>query len=208
MPSLRDESRTWLPSPGFAHTCMILAGIAVLQALAAVIAREPRLQSANAIGAAVCGIAAAHYASMHGRDIEVGWGYRYSDWYPTTLLLLLEIFWLMTPADQSVAWQFAGPSLGACALMVFFGQLSRREVPGAFALGCLMGVAVLVLTVFATNHGVATRNSWVWFFLALWALYPFAVLLPDRAGQPMLNVLDLLTKGLFGAVVALIALPH
>jgi hypothetical protein len=203
------EAESWpIPLPRFAHACMILGGIAVLQALTAVIAIEPRLRSANAIGAAVCAIAAAHYASMHGRDADYVWSYRYSDWYPTTLLLLLEIFWLMTPVDEPIAWQYAASSLGACAAMVLFGQLSRRRVAGAFALGCLLGVLVLVLTILGTSNGSRTRNTWAWFFLAIWALYPFAVLLPDRFAQPMLNVLDLIAKALFGGVVALTSLPH
>ena len=205
-----DAGVRTIDRPLFAQAAMLLAGIAVLQTLAAVTATQTRMRGANAIGAAVCAIAALHYVMMHrSRDETTVWSYRYSDWYPTTLLLLLELFWLMHSDGARLSVGYVGAALALCVAMLCMGQLSRAGYPGAFSLGCVAGAATLAMVVLGTQrHGEPRRNAWAFAFLALWALYPVAALLPDAAAQASLTALDVLTKAVFGAVVALIGLPH
>ena len=199
---------TTLPLPRFAHTSMFLAGVAVLQALAATSGKSGRMRSSNAIGAAVCIIAAAHYATMHGKDLDEIWGLRYSDWYPTTALLLIEFFWLMTPDNVALRSGELIACVALCVLMIFFGQLSRRGGPMCFGTGCLCGAAALALVFTGTNSHGKRANSWAWAFLAIWTLYPVSTLLPAKLEQAALTGLDIVTKGIFGVVVALLTLPH
>lgn len=179
----------------------------MLQALSAVLSPQARMRTANAIGSCVCAIAALHYFAMHHSGRDDVWAFRYSDWYPTTALLLLEIFWLVHPEESSLPWGYVTGALLFCAAMLLAGQLSRAGVRGAFGIGCVLGAVSLAMVVLGT-HDCGPRNLWAFGFLSLWCLYPVAVLMRHTTSELALTVLDVLTKGVFGVVVALVSLPH
>lgn len=183
-----------LEQTSFHSATALLAGVGVLQALAAVTHRDV----GNMLGAAVCAIAALHYAWM--RDTANRMWYRYSDWYITTLLMILEFF-VLAKAQHRV------PKLvGCCVLcwaMLSCGLAARlRNEPRWFVLGCAFGFGLLALFLHSVLPTLPReRCAVVLGFAALWCLYPFA-----HAAQSELafNVLDMLSKGVFGVAVALL----
>lgn len=177
----------------FHSATALLAGVGVLQALAAVAHRDV----GNMLGASVCVIAALHYAWM--RDAGSMLWYRYSDWYITTLLMIVEFF-VLAEAQHQVAGL-----VGCCMLcwaMLSCGLAARlRDEPRWFALGCAFGLGLLALFLRSVLPTLPRERCGVVLgFAALWCLYPFAhAVRSDLA----LNVLDMLSKGVFGVAVAL-----
>ena len=186
-----------------------LLGISLLQGLAAM--SLPSSPLGNALGASVCLIAGLHYGWMlaDGRgDARVAT--RYSDWYVTTVLMLLEFFQLAGTLASRWGW-----ALGACCCsgaMILCGHVAEEEDVGPpdtgrrrrtfFLLGSAGGAALLACYVFGTvvDNG-SHEHAWAHAFAGLWLLYPVAFWLgPYR--EVAFNLLDVASKGVFGLTLA------
>lgn len=175
-------------------TTSFLAGVSLVQTLAALKSTDARTARANAIGAAICLIAFWHYERMRGASDVEKTLLRYGDWVVTCPLLLLELQEMTEGEDR---W-----TLGAVVLMILLG-LRAKQTRGAgrqalFGASTLLLVAVVVATV----RGARQNRELVAAFFAVWSLYPVAFLLDDARGNQAFDVLDAASKGLFGLYVA------
>lgn len=174
-------------------TAAALAGVAVVQAIAALRTRHAQ---SNAIGSCVCTVAFLHYLWMRGASQTERLELRHSDWAFTCPLLLLELY-LVT--DQRTNGSLAVSAASALA-MIALGFRAARATGAArhtlFGLGCVaFGVCAYVAT-----HRMPRRHApLAAAFFGLWALYPVAFLLRSNA---MFDVLDVASKAGIGLYVA------
>lgn len=180
-----------------------LGGVALFQAVAAMNAArsggKAHDATANAIGAAVCLIAATVYQRMRSSGTESD-DLRHADWLVTCPLMLWELYVLMGIDLRTHAWSFA-LSVAAIALCILIGRAAASAKGARRAV--LFALATAAFVVMMVNIGL--RVDWShdqsvvpFAFLAVWALYPLAFW--ERSGTAY-NVLDLVTKGVFGLYV-------
>ena len=179
------------PSTQAAAAC--LAGVALVQAIAAL---STDSNEENAIGACVCIIAFLHYSWMTSASDDKKIELRYSDWYVTCPLLLWE---LHNISGQSCKSTLILPVLAVCAMLAFghMAELQKNDSDRLklFTIGCI-AFAVCVASFVANTK---TNALIVYGFFAIWCLYPVASWLRNNS---MMDVLDIISKGLFGLFVA------
>lgn len=178
-------------------TTASLAGVALVQTVAALRARSTSAAKANVLGACVCVVAFVHYYFMRTADPAEKVRLRYGDWLITCPLLLWELQELAGVEGQ-------GWALGGAGAMVLLGYAAVQSV--GWRRHALFAVASVVLVAVATSTvgGARRQREAVAAFFGAWALYPAAFLL-DGVGvdsNPSYDVLDLVSKPLFGLYVA------
>lgn len=164
-------------------------GAATLVSLFAKSKTDERAKT-NLVSAAVCFIAAVHYAAIYtGTNPRSA---RMSDWLLTCPLLAFEMTYLL------------GHSLHRCIAAAVAAGTMIAIGGKQFAISCGLLCLTAVL-IFAPEKGTRRREipSWVIaLFFALWPLYPIADYL--MLDQMSYSILDTLSKGLFAGVIALI----
>lgn len=200
-----------LPSITLDTTRATLGGVALFQAVASVVASsrggegKARAAKANAIGAAVCLIAASVYHRMKstsGSEVE---DLRHADWLVTCPLMLWELYVLMDigVAANPVSFCVSVVAIVACVLLGRFAagaRRGRRALLFSLATGAF---AVMLASVGSRVDWSRAENAVPFAFLSLWSLYPLAFW--EKSGSAY-NVLDLVTKGAFGIYVGAKAL--
>jgi len=184
-------------------------GISLLQIVSALFSIQSgmKLKSLdNGLGAAVNLIAGIHYMWMrenYVNKMEVV-STRFSDWYITTILMLIEFFNLSDTLVINYRYL-----IGACianTFMLIFGHIAtiRRLKKQSFYViysisiifGVILGALVLIGTV-NENH----PNVWMYVFLSIWILYPIAFIVKSEL---FYNILDFISKGFFGITLSII----
>lgn len=184
-------------------------GIALFQLIAAFYATVALQDSSkafgNALGTTTCFIAGYHYSWMREqqgqcRSLVVT---RFSDWYITTNLMLLEFFVLSETLTQKYAWLVA--SCIACTLMLVSGHCATVQKEGArsyrqmYRVSIVFGVVLTALFMKGTlRDDTPHPSSWMYVFASFWIGYPFAFFDPTSISY---SLLDLASKGVFGIVL-------
>ena len=132
---------------------------------------------------------------------------RYSDWYITTVLLVIEFFNLSGTLRSRWGWLIG--ACVSCELMILGGHVStvwkESGIPflRTYWTSVLFGLVFVVCYLFGTVVDVVNDgNEWSHVFFVLWALYPMAFWSKNYKHLSY-NVLDLLTKGVFGIVLGI-----
>lgn len=160
----------------------------------------------NTLGGAVNLIAGLHYRWMRDTPDEVI-ATRYSDWYITTALMLLEFFNLAGTLVTRWGW-LLGACL-ACELMILCGHVAALQLAHAkdarlAFTGGLVSFAVLIASyVYGTVVDLTHPAPWAHAFAALWLLYPVCFWLGSYQNLAY-NLIDFYSKGIFGLVLALV----
>jgi bacteriorhodopsin len=192
-----------------------LAIVSATQALAAIRAENEKTIVSNSVGAAVCFIAFLHYIllSRPGKDIM---SIRYSDWFFTLPLLLIEIFLICGIDIIDNIWMFLFLIMLIMGMLIT-GWMAVRSlrsngtnytkwlVAGTI---CLVAIYLIVLGVLERDTDGPLQTATIIFFL-MWTLYGF-VSFYQRTGnehmsQAAYDILDIVTKAVFGLVVAAFA---
>ena len=187
-------------------------GISLLQLLAAIFAiLNSKVSDAlsNTLGSSVCIIAAYHYQWMREKmnDSSGIVATRYSDWYITTILMLIEFFNLAGTLETRWEW-LLGACL-SCELMVIGGHVStvfkenRHSFIITYSISIIFSLILLVCYICGTVVDIEHENNWMHIFFALWAFYPFAFW-ANKYKNISYNLLDIYSKGIFGIVLGLI----
>ena len=93
-----------------------------------------------------------------------------------------------------------------CVGMIFAGQNSIHDdihSNSYFVFGCLCLFLMFVLFYNAIDT-INTENIWIVIFFLVWVLYPIAYKSPFK--DSAYNILDIVSKAVFGIVVATITL--
>ena len=199
----------------FSMTTAALAGTSVTQILTAFVSPTAGSVKANVVGASVCSVAFLHYLwmqqSFKNNTLKVT-SLRYSDWFITLPLLLLEC---MFYSDVNISDNIHGTITMFILLMIMLlcGRLAETrkiKVSGAtllYMLGfiCLIGVCVLFISMveeFTTKTYISLT------FMGTWVLYGLVSIIlrtSTRWKNVSYNILDLLNKAVFGTIVALLS---
>ena len=196
----------------FSMTTAALGGTAVTQAITAFASPSGSTSvQTNAVGASVCAIAFLHYLWMQksftSDDNSKVTSLRYSDWFITLPLLLLEC---MFYSDIHFGDNIHGIITMFVLLMMMLvcGRVAEsRSASILYILGflCLIGVYVLFISMV---EEFTTKTLLVLVVMGTWILYGIAGMLlrsSSRWKQVSYNILDLLNKAVFGTVVALLS---
>ena len=163
----------------------------------------------NALGSSVCLIAAVHYQYMRDKiekneDIIAT---RYSDWYITTILMIVEFFNISGTLQSRWGW-LLGACL-SCELMIMGGHFATVLKENGYyfyhiyAISVFFYVILCICYIFGTVVHNNDQNSWVHIFFVLWVFYPFAFW-SQKYKNIAYNILDLYSKGIFGIVLGIL----
>lgn len=177
-------------------TAAFLAGTAVFQAVVALRAPDSERSKANALGATVCVVAFLHYQWMRGADDAERVRLRYGDWVVTCPLLLAELFF----ATRQTSAAAMAAVVVASMLMVLLGYAAHHRARARVPL-FVVSTLLLIFVAWRVVAGARVHRELVAYFFALWALYPVAFWAGGAAGNAAFDVLDALSKGLFGLLV-------
>jgi bacteriorhodopsin len=186
----------------FFSTAVLQFGTAISYASAEVFETSPELLSGNLFGAMVNLAAGFHYARLSDidpKETDELTMIRYSDWYATTPLMLIDFFSLSRTLYSGLPYLVVSVVLNTCMILLgHLGAILRNE--RYYYAGILFEVALvpffLVGTVTETHP-----NPWLYGFAGLWIFYPFLYFLHDPIYY---NLLDILSKSVFGIATALI----
>lgn len=181
-----------------------LSGVALFQAVAAIVAAQrgtdARAAKANAIGAAVCLIAASVYQRMTSTSGAVVDDLRHADWLVTCPLMLWELYVLIGIDARAFAPSF-GVSVVAIVVCILLGRVAVERTGGTRVLFYALATAAFAVTLANVGLNVdwsRAKSVVPYAFLLVWALYPLAFW--EKSGSAY-NVLDIVTKGVFGLYV-------
>ena len=178
-----------------------LWGVAVVQGVAALRDEtSPGAARANALGAAVCVVAAMHYGWMRdAKDERERLRLRYSDWFLTTPMLLYELQELVGVRRE----QRLRPLVAVCAMIVAGYIAARAERPmhryGWFAIASALLAYIAMATWRDATADEGKTAAIVGPFFGVWSLYAAAFLAQRNVA---FNLLDTVSKGAFGLWVA------
>lgn len=192
--------------------------VAILQAVAAALANSSTTCFSNIVGSLVCCIAFLHYRWMQADGSNM-MAIRYSDWFFTLPLLVLEIFIILGIGVGTnlgyflVVLTLILVMLGSGWMSVrFLRNSSRQRFNPRRMLWLLLGFVALVAIYWIVlgileqaNDNTLTKIT-ITFFL-LWSLYGVVALgetkvIDSGPGQYMYDILDIITKAVFGIIVA------
>lgn len=192
-------------------------GIALLQLVAtvfAIVTEDTSAALSNSLGSSVCLIAGYHYKWMRGKneDNMSIIATRYSDWYITTILMLVEFFNLAGTLVSK--WQWLLASCLSCELMILSGHIATvREKHQlsyyyTFGAGILFGIVLITCYTFGTivdkpENYTMKNNDWMHIFAILWIFYPIAFW-AQKYKNLAYNIFDIYSKGIFGIVLAIL----
>ena len=174
-------------------TTAFLAGVAIVQVIAAL---KTQKVEANAIGAAVCLIAFMHYNWMRDASDKEKVDLRYGDWFATCPLLVWELFLVTHLSGHGLLTAV----VTASALMILLGKLALYSEGHMRYVYFTVSTAILVFLMTTFGKNAQKNKNLVIAFFALWFLYPIAFFLENN--NTMFNILDMLSKGVFGLAVA------
>ena len=163
----------------------------------------------NALGSSVCMIAGSHYQYMREKieKNENIVAIRYSDWYITTTLMLVEFFIVAGTLESRWGW-LLGACL-SCELMIMGGHFATVLKENGYyfyhiyAISVFFYVLLCICYIFGTVLHNIVQNSWVHIFFILWVFYPFAFW-SQKYKNISYNILDLYSKGIFGIVLGIL----
>jgi bacteriorhodopsin len=195
-----------------------LAGTAAITLIGAVDPTETNDKKKNALAmeTSVNVIASVVYLELSAKllsgDYASASDLRYVDWFITTPLLLGSFVFYCTYADETERpdgkqRRFNGALFAVLIAlnlgMLLSGFLARS--PQAAAFDAVHGSLPLYVAGMACFAGLAAvivaQYWWVWMvyvFLSVWLLYGLAFLLPVLLRESAYNVLDVVSKALFG----------
>lgn len=188
------------------------SGIALFQLLAAVFSMlnaDTSKSLSNSLGASVCLIAGIHYRWMRERfnDASEMIATRYSDWYITTILMLIEFFNIAGTLVSRWGW-LIGACI-SCELMIIAGhvatvnKMNKYRYYLTYIFGILCGLLLIICYFIGTVLDTTNDNTWMHIFAPLWILYPFAFWTKSYKNLTY-NILDFYAKGIFGLVLGLL----
>jgi bacteriorhodopsin len=195
-----------------------LAVVSATQALVAIRTKDEKTLVSNSIGSVVCLIAFLHYCllSMYKWDVMM---VRYSDWFFTLPLLLIEIFVICGIDIIDNIWMFLFAILLIIGMLVT-GWMAVRSLRSNPTDGtryikwlisgtiCLIAVYLIVLGLLERGPDGPLQTVTIAFFL-VWTLYGAVSLYQRRGSEQMsqsaYDILDIVTKAVFGIVVAAFA---
>ena len=163
----------------------------------------------NSIGCTVCLIAGLHYIWIRTNYInksQVIIGTRYSDWYVTTVLMIIEFFVLSNTLKSSWGWLVASCILNeamlVCGNISAIKKINKNKYIWVFLFGNLCGILLMITLLLGTLYDNTPHpNSWMYIFVASWVLYPVAFF---ASSDLYYNILDLFSKGVFGLSLGII----
>jgi bacteriorhodopsin len=196
----------------------MLIGTSIVQAIAASHATDTKAILSNTTGSVICGIAFVHYTWITRPGCDV-MAIRYSDWLLTLPLLLLDIFLICGVDILNNLWIciLAGLLLLAMIFAGWRSVRSHRTDPTNHAryaawisvgFVCLLAVYWIVFGLLEPIvTGADTLSLITLGFFVMWIVYGIVAAFPrhmdvDGHVQQAYDVLDLLTKAVFGLVVA------
>ena len=170
---------------------------------------SPATVLGNTIGSSVCLIAGSHYQYMRTKiesnsDIVAT---RYSDWYITTPLMLVEFFNLAGTLNNNWVWLLL--SCLSCESMIMCGhfatilKVNEFEFFYMYMASVFFYVLLLIFYVFGTIVDNENQDIWFHFFFFFWTLYPIAFWSKTYKNIAY-NILDLYSKGIFGLLLGIL----
>jgi bacteriorhodopsin len=192
-----------------------MAGASAMQALAAVRSTDTKVAISNALGSTICLIAFIHYQWIVRSESDV-MAIRYSDWCITLPLLLLDIFLICGVDLGENAWlcMVSGLLIFAMLLAGWYALRSQRNHPTNAArhrsflvLGCLcLAIVYFIVLGLLDRTKTGLLPNVAISGLLLWSLYGIVAFFRDTGTngnvQYMYDILDVVTKAIFGIVVA------
>jgi bacteriorhodopsin len=160
----------------------------------------------------VTSVAAFHYYYMittKGSPVS----YRYFDWFFTTPILLLELCILLDIYDYDFIVKIGVLN----TLMLLFGYLGEINVI-SMVNSTILGFVPFVLMFYMIKQKLKDKNKYskeqqimnnriYYTFAGLWTLYGVNHLVPNlEVKNTIYNVLDLITKGMFGLYIYYVSL--
>lgn len=150
-------------------------------------------------------------------DIKTVTLYRYMDWIITTPSMLITLMAFIGGSETqtlssfvSENWNFISIVLSLNMLMLLFGiagEMNHLPQKTAVALGFAPFILYfgLIYRKFIYGKSVATYKVRIfYYFLVVWSLYGVFALFPQTTKNTGYNILDLLSKNLFGIILYVI----
>jgi bacteriorhodopsin len=128
---------------------------------------------------------------------------RYIDWMITTPLILLAVVLFYNPKDNSIDYRCYGILIILNWLMLLFGYLGERKVISSMS-GLIWGfVFFAAMLLYLYMHLVPKGSSIAVFviFGIIWSGYGVAYMLDEEEKNIAYNVLDVISKAIFGVVL-------
>jgi bacteriorhodopsin len=128
---------------------------------------------------------------------------RYIDWMITTPLILLAVVLFYNPTKKSINYLCYLILIVLNWLMLLFGYLGESKVISSQS-GCVWGfVFFIAMLIYLFLNLIPKGSSIVVFiiFAIIWAGYGIAYVLDDEEKNIAYNVLDVISKALFGIVL-------
>lgn len=210
-----------LTSTTFSSVTAGLGGITLFSLSRALTSDSQKKKLSNSIAVLINCIAFIHYYKMRNM-YDVGnvndlVQIRYSDWFITCPLLLIEFFILLEfiqinnnkiNIDSKYSNQII-ISLITTLLMLIFGYLSETMPKYKWTFYSLGFLSLIILIVVLLNmnnkQSKETKNKlpkYPWFFIIIWILYGLVYILPNR--DLFYNILDLISKGVFAFFISVL----
>lgn len=207
-----------LTTTSFSTVTASMGAMALFNLIMAVKSNEPSKKISNSLSVLINTIAFIHYFRMrkiwdqNKTDIV---GVRYSDWFITCPLLLIEFFILMEwikidkLGNINIDKELQFPiilSLILTVLMLVFGYVSEKILSLKylfFGLGSIC-LVIMFFVLYENQKKVNTKKKKLYpiFFIAIWALYGVVYLLPDHRDL-FYNILDFIAKVVFAFMIGL-----
>jgi len=128
---------------------------------------------------------------------------RYLDWMITTPLILLGIILVYNQTRGLINWKtFLGIVVLNWGMLYsgYLGETGQADRWASLAIGFLFFAGVLCLLWTATV-GKGQSMSVFWIFAVIWSLYGVAYALDEETKNISYNILDVISKALFGMVL-------
>jgi len=198
-----------LLSNSFMTTYVVLFGYTVITLIEALRTPSANIRHIMNIETAVSMVAGIMYGTFIEKIKQPNFNLReiipirYIDWMITTPLILLAIVLFYNPKDNSIDYRCYGMLIILNWLMLLFGYLGERKVISSMT-GLIWGfVFFAAMLLYLYMHLVPKGSSITVFviFGIIWSGYGVAYMLDEEEKNIAYNVLDVISKALFGVVL-------